>query len=217
MTIVVDGRTLGVAHNGVFTSGNTDPIPGGRLWSPAAWSWNDMRAAFIADGGDPAAFVPAGPASSSRTFGQQVVLKRFWTLEGHPEKAADPGTSNHGWGLAVDVLTRAAAAWILRHGARFGWSWDEGKRVGEWWHFRWLGTVKVDPLSALTRVERRRVRELDKLRRHKTAANARRRHELVKVLTADRKHVWHAANERHGGGWDARRRRERYAILKTRT
>lgn len=56
--------------------------------------------------------------------------------------AAVPGTSNHGWGTAVDVADfgtvgewddprRVATIDILRH---HGWTDDEGRDVGEPWH-----------------------------------------------------------------------------------
>lgn len=83
----VNGRSLGVARNGVFTSANTDAIVGGRLWPEAAATWSLMRAAFIADGGDPDHFRPGGPASSARSFSQQ---QHFWTHQ--PPPAAHPGT-----------------------------------------------------------------------------------------------------------------------------
>lgn len=50
--------------------------------------------------------------------------------------AAYPGTSNHGLGLAIDISGKAQD-WIRTNGEKFGWSWDEGKSVGEPWHFRY--------------------------------------------------------------------------------
>lgn len=218
--VLVNGRSLGVEHNGVFTSANVAPIPGGRLWPEAAAAWNAMRAAYIEAGGNPANFMPAGPASSARSNGQQVALKAEWTAKGHPEKAATPGTSAHGWGLAVDVLTRAAAAWIMAHGARFGWSWDEGRRVGEWWHFRYVGGFKpkTDALRGYPANEKRWIRELDKLRREHRGVD--RQRVLVRALTEARKRVWHAAQAKakggDGKGWTSLRTR-RYRSLLART
>lgn len=214
MPTTINGRRLGVEANGFFTEVNTDPIPGGRLWVPAARSWNRMRAAFIADGGDPDDFMPAGPASSSRTLGQQDY---FW--ENQPPPAAKPGTSNHGWGIAVDVKTRAAAAWIMAHGHKYGWSHDEGERVGEWWHFRMVRVVDFkDALAGYTDSEKRWIREYDKLK----AANsdAGRRRVLRRVMEEQRQRIWRAAQPRKKGGdgkgW-TRVRRRRYESLKART
>ena len=218
--VVVRGRTLGVAQNGVFDASNTDPIPGGRLWPQAALTWNAMRAEFIADGGDGDEFRPGGPASSARSVPQQ---RQLWNAR--PPAAAQPGTSNHGWGLAVDVPSRRAQAWIMRHGPRYGWSHDEGARVGEPWHFRYVGAsrtllrkLKRDPLAGYTPAERRWMRELDRLvREHR---DPERREVLRAVMTTQRKRIWRAAQPRSAGGdgkgW-TRRRRRRYASLLQRT
>lgn len=51
--------------------------------------------------------------------------------------AAFPGTSNHGWGKAVDVSGQKAQDWIKKNGYKYNWSWYEGKSVNEPWHFTW--------------------------------------------------------------------------------
>lgn len=50
-----------------------------------------------------------------------------------------PGTSNHGWGKAIDVFPESAQEWVKQNGEKFGWSWDEGRSVGEPWHFTYVG------------------------------------------------------------------------------
>jgi hypothetical protein len=207
--VALNGRWLGVDRNGSFTSANTAAIPGGRLWREAARAWNDMRAAAIEDGIAPNAFVPNGPASSARSVAAQQ-----WFWNNRPPAAAFPGTSNHGWGLAVDVRTRVAAAWILSHGHRFGWSWDEGRRVREWWHFRYVGTYRPrpDPLRHLTREERRWVTEYDRLKRE--GRDRDRRRVLRRVMRDRRRAIWSEAGR---SGWDVRNRRKRYGTLLART
>lgn len=213
--INVNGRRLGVETNGVFTAKNTANIPGGRLWSGsredpgAARAWNDARQAYIKAGGDPAEFMPKGPRSSAR----DIAAQRFF-FANQPPAAAVPGTSNHGWGLAVDVATRACAGWLLRHGMTYGFSHDEGARVGEWWHFRYLGGYKPrrNGLAHLTRRERALCRELDRLRGERRDVS--RRRELVRELTAQRKRIWREAQT---SGWKARNRRARYRSLLART
>jgi len=48
---------------------------------------------------------------------------------------AFPGTSNHGWGKAIDIGPTNVRNWIKANGVKYGWSWYEGKSVGEDWHF----------------------------------------------------------------------------------
>lgn len=214
---------LGVASNGVFTESNTDPIPGGRLWPDAALTWNAMRAAYVRGGGRGEDFEPLGPNSSARTIGAQ---RHFYANQ--PPAAAFPGTSNHGWGLAVDVKTRQAAAWIVRNGHRFGWSWDEGRRVGEWWHFRYVGASKAllkrlraagDRWAGYTSSEKRWIVEYDRLLRSGRGED--RRKVLRTVMRAQRKRIWKAAQSREGGGdgrgWKHANRRARYRSLLART
>ncbi|GGA72757.1 hypothetical protein GCM10011490_24420 [Pseudoclavibacter endophyticus] len=61
-----------------------------------------------------------------------------WTV------AAQPGTSNHGWGLAVDLawpITSSATAehaWVAATAPLFGWEWT-GRNFGEPWHFDFTG------------------------------------------------------------------------------
>lgn len=208
------GRELGVEHNGVFTAANTDPIPGGRLWPEAALTWNAMHAAFVAAGGDPDHFRPGGPASSARSIAQQ---RHFFANQ--PPPAAQPGTSNHGWGLAVDCPFADAQAWLMSNGRRWGWSHDEGARVGEPWHYAYVGAkssllarLKHDPLSGYTGSERRWIGEYDQLKA--LGKDPSRRAVLVRVMSAQRKRIWRAAQDERG--WTSSRRR-RYASLKART
>ena len=61
---------------------------------------------------------------------------------------AFPGTSNHGKGIAIDVNGAEAQNWIKKNGFHYGWSWYEGKRNNENWHFTW--TTREDQLQDLT-------------------------------------------------------------------
>jgi hypothetical protein len=173
-----------------------------------------MRAAYVADGGHPDDFTPAGPNSSARTIAAQ---ESFYAHQ--PPPAAYPGTSNHGWAIAVDVRTKAAAAWLYRHVAAWGWSHDEGLRVGEWWHFRYVGAPKSvlrrlrsDALAGYTASERRWIREYDRLKRERR--DVRRRRVLRRVMTEQRKRIWREAQRT---GWKKSNRRQRYHSLLART
>lgn len=138
-----------MAANGRLTAKELAPIASGQLASGgAAGAWNTMRLfiwqAWRID------IRPGGPRSSYRDFRWQTY---FWNLykAGRGNPAAYPGTSNHGWGNAVDVMTMAMANKIRQVGGKFGWSWDEGRRVGEWWHFRYIGGFsRPNPGTSLT-------------------------------------------------------------------
>jgi lysozyme len=83
-------------------------------------------------------------------------------------------------------------------------------------------SAPTGPASWLTPVELRRCRELDELRKasNPTAEQERRTAVLVRVLTDQRKRIWHAAQPSprgDGNGWDFRDRRQRYRSLLTRT
>lgn len=223
--VLLNGRELGVASNGVFTEKNTDPIPLGKLWPEAALTWNLMVADYVADGGSPGDFVPAGPNSSARSRAAQDY---FWDQHLHHggPPAAPPYTSNHGWAIAVDVKTHQAAAWLMIHGEKYGWSHDEGERVGEWWHFRLVGTYSraikkrmqsAHALDGYTSSEKRWIKEYDHLKR--VHPHSHRLVVLRRVMTAQRKRIWLVAQPKPRGDghvW-TRSRKRRYKSLKKRT
>lgn len=217
--ITINGRLLGVERNGVFTDANTHPISGGRLWPEAAATWNLMHAVYVAAGGHPTEFEPGGAASSARSVAQQVSLAQQWAARGQPWKAAPPGTSNHGWAIAVDCPAARAQAWLMTHCGEYGWSHDEGARVGEPWHFRYIGApaglirrLQRDPLAGYMASERRWIAEYDRLVSQN--ANPARRGVLRRVMTLQRKRLFKAAQDK--AGWTPTRRR-RYASLLERT
>lgn len=149
--------------NGRLPDSALAAIPGGRLERSAALQWNRMRDYIGKRHG--VWIRPTGPNSSFRTYAAQVY---FWNLyvTGRGNVAAHPGTSNHGWGKAVDVATPLMASYILRYGHLFGWSHAEGARVGEWWHFTYVGGAvappkpKPSPLRFLTKNEQFNVNRL---------------------------------------------------------
>ena len=48
-------------------------------------------------------------------------------------QVAPPGTSNHGWGMAVDLGPTKAREWIKKNGGTWDWHW--GEVPSEPWHF----------------------------------------------------------------------------------
>src|SRR5690625_2889286 len=53
--------------------------------------------------------------------------------------AAAPGMSNHGSGLAVDIHPGPIQEIFKSDGPAWGWSWAEGRKNGESWHFVYIG------------------------------------------------------------------------------
>jgi hypothetical protein len=102
---------------------------GHALYAPAAEAWKGAVAAAAADG------VTLQVTDSYRSYEQQVDLVERKGLYSEGGYGAVPGTSNHGWGLAVDadVNDPATLSWLRSNGYRFGfveavprepWHWE---------------------------------------------------------------------------------------------
>jgi len=61
-----------------------------------------------------------------------------WAWRGGVRVASPDVGSNHEDGMAIDLHPSAIQNWVIKNGLRFGWSWDEGKRNNERWHFRYI-------------------------------------------------------------------------------
>lgn len=133
---------------------------GGRLFPLAARCWVATWVAAKAAGVD----LTYSPGGTYRTLSAQGSLfTERWTttpLPGRPTtfyagarwwlkvgkaRAARPGTSNHGLGLAIDVasgtepknaqpLTPNALRWLIANAVSLGWSWETVP--SEPWHLR---------------------------------------------------------------------------------
>lgn len=108
-------------------------VAGVRLAPAAADALAQMIAAAEADG------VTVAVTDGYRTYDQQVELK---ARKGH--LAARPGTSQHGWGVAVDFNTNVTdMAWLRENAAAYGWVHPEWARPGgskpEPWHWEYVG------------------------------------------------------------------------------
>lgn len=116
-----------------------------QLRADAAKAFVDLNAAYRAHFGRKICIT-----DSYRTLASQ---QRVYYAK--PGMAAVPGTSNHGWGLALDlgcgVQTYGSPQfnWLKQHGARFGWvhpSWAEHSPF-EPWHFEYEPGTKTQPAS----------------------------------------------------------------------
>ncbi|MGY1603384.1 D-alanyl-D-alanine carboxypeptidase family protein [Geodermatophilus sp. SYSU D00815] len=135
-------RSWGGYPNGLIPPSALCPIGvgGHSLRCDAAAAWRAMSAAFAESFGTPICIT-----DSYRTYASQVRL-----YGQKPALAAVPGTSNHGWGLAVDLCGGIQTfgtpqyAWMVANAGRFGWlhpTWaDPGNGREEPWHWEYAGT-----------------------------------------------------------------------------
>jgi D-alanyl-D-alanine carboxypeptidase len=113
--------------------------PGDYLRADAAFSFNKLSAAYSQAFGRPICIT-----DSYRSYPEQVAV-----YASHPELAARPGSSNHGWGTATDLcggiesFTTGEHAWLLLNAPTFGWfhpAWAEpGGSKPEAWHWEFGG------------------------------------------------------------------------------
>lgn len=98
-----------------------------KLWEPAARSFEAMRSAAAAEG------VTIGITDSYRTYESQVDLVRRKGLYSQGGLAAEPGTSKHGWGIALDLrLDGTAQAWMRANGAKYGYVENVPREPWHW-------------------------------------------------------------------------------------
>lgn len=155
---VLEGQENGKLDSDILRS--TPGLSGGptvRLVETATRCWVAMTAAATAAG---ITLKTSSYADSYRTYQVQVSTftaryqvepttngYRLWDSDGNGTRerwykkdgvasAAVPGTSNHGWAIAVDVANASGArlAWLERYAVGFGWSWELVPE--EPWHLR---------------------------------------------------------------------------------
>ena len=84
-------------------------------------------------------------ADCYRDYAGQVYWRTWWCNVGKCGNAAVPGTSNHGWGKAIDFhdlsgglpTNGAAYRWLKANAGRFGW--NNPILTNEAWHWEWVG------------------------------------------------------------------------------
>src|SRR4051794_6021128 len=127
-------REPSMSENGNLPASELVAIPGGKLRKDAAIAWLAMRKEVGASG---VWLCPTSMRMSYRSFADQ---QYFWQLykSGRGPLAATPGTSNHGWGIAVDVPSPAMQAAVRQHGHKYGWGIKGGglssDAPSEAWH-----------------------------------------------------------------------------------
>jgi len=126
-----------MSANGKMKDSELAPIASGQLANAAAAAWNAMNVEARKKGGE---LLPTGSKSSYRTYAQQQELYNDY-LNGNGALAAVPGTSNHGWGLAVDVATQQMRSTIDKIGRKYGWAKEWSDAPSEWWHLKYKSGV----------------------------------------------------------------------------
>ena len=131
-----------MSSNGHLTNAELSPIGGGYyLSNQAARAFNAMANEAQRRFGRRIQVV-----SAYRTYARQVY---FWQLyqSGRGNLAAYPGTSNHGWGLAVDLASQWDRWAVDQIGSRFGWAKRCSDAASEWWHIKYNpGCTGAGPL-----------------------------------------------------------------------
>lgn len=130
--------------NGSIPDSALSPIDsqGHKLEHTAAVKFLAMQAAMLATLGRTITVAP-GADSAMRTLAQQQADYDLY-INHHGNVAAVPGTSNHGWGRAVDITGYEVHddvwAWLLAHAAEYGYSHATGALSGERWHWESYNT-----------------------------------------------------------------------------
>lgn len=150
------------ADNGKLPATVLANVGDGHLHTLAAQAWKAMVKAAKEDGID---LVPTSKWDLYRPYSRQesLFLTRYqkenngskvtrqwkgttWYLKKGMAPAGVPGTSNHGWGLAVDVASASGKRlnWLLKNADSFGFSWEvkEGANA-EAWHIRYHAGDKL--------------------------------------------------------------------------
>jgi hypothetical protein len=136
------GRDISAYPNGRLPASALCPLwgtSGQMLRADAAAAFDQMSRAFALHFGEPICVT-----DSYRSFDEQVAVKAA-----KPDLAAVPGTSNHGWAVALDlcggvqVFGTAPHDWLRRNSLRFGWflpMWAHPNGAKpEPWHWEYAG------------------------------------------------------------------------------
>lgn len=122
------------------------PYGGPKLRKDAAAAYRALHAESMRRWGISMALHEGDVGRAYRSYPRQVLAKRIYG-----RNAATPGYSNHGWGLAVDLMTRQQRWVIDQIGAKYGFSKSWSDAQWEWWHIRykpgvWKGQTEFRPL-----------------------------------------------------------------------
>ncbi len=120
---------LAIYPNGQIPASALGDIEGTNhmLWAPAADAFELMRADAANAG------VTIGITDSYRPLAVQERLAKEKGLYSQGGLAATPGTSNHGWGMALDLdLDANALEWMRENGHEYGFVEDVPREPWHW-------------------------------------------------------------------------------------
>lgn len=145
-------------QNGQLPDQLLDKIRGGRLLWFVAKQWNKMRAAALEEG---IILLPqinngyrtiqtqrkvflARYEPATETSDAVFWNKKWWRIKKGLPLASVPGTSNHGWGLSIDVQLdkqNVTLDWLKKHAVDFGFCWEY---ASEPWHLTYFRGAEVE-------------------------------------------------------------------------
>ena len=130
------------AANGQLIDTSLSPIEGGhRLNRIAADAYDEMKSAAEKDG------ISWNITDSYRDYEDQVKVAAKKGLYKEGGLAATPGTSNHGWGSALDLkLGSEAQSWLNKNASKFGFS-SIAREPWHWEHKESAQAIKGGPSS----------------------------------------------------------------------
>ena len=157
--VIVKPANLAGKQNGLLPDKLLADIPGGRLHKNAVAGYKAMCAAALKAG------VTLEPTSSADTYRLLSIQERaffqrysskptkskvtrtyrgqtYWLKKGYAPSAT-PGTSNHGWGLAVDIANASGKRfqWLVKNANKYGWYMavaDSTNPNFESWHWQYV-------------------------------------------------------------------------------
>jgi len=139
------GPIFGASNGRLVSQWLTPAAPGCSVYWEATVSMQKMLSAAAHAG------ITITPSSCYRDFAGQVAARDSWCARGQCHMAAVPGTSNHGWGKAVDfregrspmTYDSPGYQWLLANAGLYGWLHPKAMKAGgpvpEPWHWEWVG------------------------------------------------------------------------------
>jgi len=123
-----------MAANGYIPSSLLGDVPGANagLLKSAALAFTAMHYDSVKRFGVPLTINDGTVGRTYRSYARQLLAKRVYG-----SNAAWPGTSNHGLGLCVDLMSYAQRSAIDRIGAHYGFAKRCSDASWEWWHIKY--------------------------------------------------------------------------------